>query len=246
MNRFMKNIQRQYKQIVSDLKNRADKSRAKRDSFYHKKGGYVSWGVSTTDFRLIMKKFRKQFIELKNKEALDLAWLFYKSGIEDQIYVGNFITALHSEAITSSNIKFFDKALDYFHTWGTIDDFCVHTLETLLRKFPKQTTEILRKWNKSKNMWKRRASVVAFTRKTGESGKFTNEALKLCDNLISDKEDLVQKGVGWALKDVMRGNKPKVLDYVKKLRKQGVPSVITLYALRDIKGLEKKQILAIK
>ena len=193
-----------------------------------------------------MKKYKKQFRELENKEVLDLVWLFYKSGIEDQIYVGNFITTLHSENFTISNISFFDKALNYFQTWGTIDDFCVHTLETLLLKFPKQTIKLLREWNKSNNMWKRRASVVAFTRRAGESGKFTDEALKLCNNLVSDKEDLVQKGVGWALKDVMRGNKPKVLDYVKKLRKRGISSVITLYALRDIKGLEKKQILSIK
>lgn len=235
-----------YNQIIKELWSKANKVKAERDSFYYKKGGYISWGLSTTDFRLLMKKYKKQFEKLKGKEVLDLAWLFYKSGIEDQIYVGNFITALHAESLTSSSLNFFDKALNYFHTWGTIDDFCVHTLEVLLRKFPKQTTALLAKWNKSKNMWKRRASVVAFTRKAGESGKFTNEALKPCSNLVNDEEDLVQKGVGWALKDVMRGNKPRVLNYVKKLRKQGASAVITLYSLRDIKGSERKQILSIK
>lgn len=64
-------------------------------------------------------------------------------------------------------------------------------------------------------MWKRRVSVVAFVRKIGESGKFTNEALMLCENLIWDKEDMVQKGVGWCLKDVMRGDKKKFLIMLK-------------------------------
>ena len=95
-------------------------------------------------------------------------------------------------------------------------------------------------------MWKRRASVVIFTRKVGESGRFTKEALELCENLIWAKEDLVRKAVGWCLKDVMRGDKKKVLKYVKDLRKRGVPSIITSYAIRDLRGKHKAEILAIK
>jgi 3-methyladenine DNA glycosylase AlkD len=87
---------------------------------------------------------------------------------------------------------------------------------------------------------------VVFTRRIGSSGEFTDEALELCDNLVWDKEDLVRKDVGWALKDVMRGNKKRVLEYVKGLRQKGVSAVITLYAIRDLKGNERKKILQIK
>jgi len=92
-------------------------------------------------------------------------------------------------------------------------------------------------------MWKRRASVVAFVRKVGESGLFTNQALQLCEQLIWDDQDLVRKGVGWCLKDVMRGDKRTVLSYVRQLRQRRVSSIITLYALRDIRGAERAAIL---
>ena len=141
------------------------------------------------------------------------------------------------------NYHFLDKALNYFCSWSTIDDFCIDVLQPILLKYPKETLRFLKKWNQSKNMWKRRASVVAFVRKVGESGKFTNEALALCENLIFDKEDLVQKGVGWCLKDVMRGDKKKVFEYAKRLRKRSVPATITLYAIRDLKGTERAEIL---
>ena len=42
------------------------------------------------------------------------------------------------------------------------------------------------------------------------------------------------KGVGWCLKDVMRGDRERVLAYVRGLRKRGVSAVITLYAIRDL------------
>lgn len=235
-----------YSKIVKDLLNKSSKEKIKKDSLYHKKGGYVSWGVGTADFYVVVNKYKKEFKKLDDRKVLDLAWLFYRSGVEDQIYVGNFITALHSGTLPPSSIAFFDKSLDHFHTWGTIDDFCVHVMKTFLEKFPKQTFVFLKEWNKSPNMWKRRASVVVFTRGAGESGKFTEVALKLCNNLVNDDEDLVRKGVGWALKDIMRGDKPKVLAFIKRLRKRKVSAVITLYALRDIQGLEREKILNIK
>ena len=105
---------------------------------------------------------------------------------------------------------------------------------------------MLRKWNRSENMWKRRVSVVAFVWKIGSSGHFTDEVLELCDNLIWDKEDLVQKSVGWALRDNMHEAKKRVLEYVKSLRSKGVSSTITLYAIRDLKGKEREEVLKVK
>jgi 3-methyladenine DNA glycosylase AlkD len=66
----------------------------------------------------------------------------------------------------------------------------------------------------------------------------------LCEKLIWDKEDIVQKGVGWALKDNLRSAPDRVLPYIKDLRQRGVPATITLYAIRDLKGAKRKEILA--
>jgi len=169
--------------------------------------------------------------------------MLYKDKIEDTILAGNFVLQNKIDCIGKSELPFLDKALDYFCSWSTIDDFCIDVLQPILLKYPNDTLRFLKKWNQSKSIWKRRASVVAFVRKVGESGKFTSEALALCENLIFDKEDLVQKGVGWCLKDVMRGDKKKVFEYVKKLRKRSVPATITLYAIRNLKGKERTEIL---
>lgn len=72
------------------------------------------------------------------------------------------------------------------------------------------------------------------------------QILSLCDSLINDQEDLVQKGVGWALKDAMRGAKKPILSYVKNLRQKRVSSTITLYAIRDLKGTDRQQVLDVK
>ena len=115
--------------------------------------------------------------------------------------------------------------------------------------FISETLRLHEKWVSSPNMWKRRTSVVTFTRKTASDGQYVDETLGFCEALMHDPEDLVQKAVGWALKDTIKAGpaaKRRVLALVKRMRREGLPSTITLYAIRDLKGAEREAILNIK
>ncbi|MDD3301901.1 MAG: DNA alkylation repair protein [Patescibacteria group bacterium] len=239
----MKNL---YQKIYKDLAKHKNKKRAELNKKYHKYDGYESWGLSSPEFAKVMKKYKKTILDLNCDEILELSKMLYKIKIGEFIFAGTFVLENRLDCLDKKWLPFFDEVLEYFISWGTIDDFCIDVLQPVLLKYPKETLRFLKKWNQSKNMWKRRTSVVAFVRKIGESGKFTDEALVLCENLIWAEEDMVQKGVGWCLKDIMRGDKKKVFDYVKKLRKRGVPATITLYAIRNLKGKERSEILKIK
>ena len=59
-------------------------------------------------------------------------------------------------------------------------------------------------------------------------------------------EDIVRKGVGWALKENMRSAPKKILPYVKGLRRRGVSSTIILYAIEDLKGAQRQAVLNLK
>lgn len=232
-----------YPKIYNDLIKHENKKAAEIDKKYHKYDGHRSLGIKAGALDKLLKQYKAEVKTLSCGEALALARMLYKDKIEDTILAGNYVLQNKIDCIGKSELLFLDKVLDYFCSWSTIDDFCIDVLQPILLKYPNDTLRFLKKWNQSKSMWKRRASVVAFVRKVGESGKFTNAALALCENLIFDKEDLVQKGVGWCLKDVMRGDKKKVFEYIKKLRKRSVPATITSYAIRDLKDEERVEIL---
>jgi len=238
-------IDKIYQKIKRDLRVRANPYLAKKYEVYHKKPGHIQYGILTPELRKLIKEYRPEMLKLALSERKKLAMMLYRSKYAEEAIFGNDILAKSIILMKPKDLIFFDKVFDYFTSWGRTDDFCSNILQPILLKYTDETLKLLKRWNRSKNIWKRRASVVAFTRKIGESGKFAVEGLKMCQNLINDKEDLVQKGVGWALKDLMRGDKKKVLDFVKKLRKQGVSSTITLYALRDIKGVERNKIVKI-
>src|SRR3989344_6901336 len=207
-----------YDTIVSSIQKHTDKEGVETAKRYHKYEGYESYGLLTPVLRNVLKQYKKDIEALDCEPALLLAQRLYSSGVEEQVLAGNYVLQIKIDCLIPSKFGYLDKMLDHFRSWSQVDDFCVEggkVLSVLLLKYPEETLVLLRKCNKSKNMWKKRASVVPFTRKVGESGKFTKEALEFCENLIWDNEDLVQKAVGWCLKDIMRGDKEKVLSYVK-------------------------------
>lgn len=236
-------MQTLYSKIIASLFLHENKAKAIEDQIYHKYQGYHSLGIAAKDLDKLLKQFRPEIKNLSCDAVFALALELYKNKNEDLTSAGNFVLANRSECIDASQLPFFDVALDYFCSWSTIDDFCITILQPVLCAYPTETLNLLKQWNRSDNMWKRRASVVAFVRKVGESGLFTDHALQLCERLIWDTEDLVQKGVGWCLKDVMRGDKKTVVSYVKELRERGVTSTITLYAIRDLRGAERAEVL---
>lgn len=230
--------------MCADLFAHENKETAERDKQNHKYDGYRSLGIRSPALDAILKQYKKDVLALSCRNAFALAMKFYRLHIEDMTMAGNFVMQNRCECITQDQLPFIDRVLDYFGSWSTIDDFCIDVLQPILLKYPREVITLLKRWNTTRSIWKRRASVVAFVRAVGLSGKFTKEALALCENLVTAPEDLVQKGVGWCLKDVMRGDKKKVLDYVKELRQRRIPATITLYAMRDLKGAERRALLS--
>jgi hypothetical protein len=241
------NIEDLYSEIVAELENRTDPRSVQKEMYYHKKVGpnFKAYGISGPELVEMQKRYRKVFERLSFDERTELSKRFFESGYGGQMSFGVALLKLNVKEMRPNDFCVLETVGDCLNNWGSVDAFCAEVLQPLLSKFPSEVLQLLRRWNGAESLWKRRASVVVFTRRVGASGRFTDEALEFCDRLVWDEEDYVRKGVGWALKDVMRGDKEKVLEYVKGLRRKKVSAVITLYAIRDLKGKERRAVLSI-
>jgi len=209
---------------------------------------YETYGLSSADYSALYKVFNPRFKALTPEERLSLAWRWGETRNTTLAHLGVHLLRLAVRAgdLGPDQFPFLDRYVEFFHGWGNTDLFCGDVLQPLLETYTAETLALIRRWNSSPVPMKRRASVVAFTRKTAESGRHVEVTLELCENLVWDEEDLIRKGVGWALKDTMRADKPRIVEYVKDLRRRGVSSTVTLYAIRDLKGEERREDLTIK
>jgi 3-methyladenine DNA glycosylase AlkD len=234
------------REIQQEIKFAAGNHEPQPERRFHKHDEYISYGLNTAELWKIMKAFKPRILDLGLNKRLELAENLLAEHIGELGHAGVRVLALSADELEPAHFSRFNGMLDNFRSWSHVDHFCGDVIKPLLGKYPIETLSILEEWNHASNRFKRRSSVVAFTRGIGASGLYTDEFLNLCDNLIWDPEDIVQKGVGWALKDNLRSSPVRIKTYVKELRSKGVSSTITLYAIRDLKGEQRKEILAVK
>jgi 3-methyladenine DNA glycosylase AlkD len=95
-------------------------------------------------------------------------------------------------------------------------------------------------WANSNNVWERRISILStfyFIRK----GDFT-DTLKLATLLRKDKHDLIQKAVGWMVREVYKSNQTLGLEWILKYKNE-IPRTMLRYSIEKIPEIERKKIL---
>lgn len=87
-----------------------------------------------------------------------------------------------------------------------------------LEFFPAEVFAQLKKWNRDKDPWKRRQSVVSLLYYARTKKKYLsfNQILPLIENVLHDKEYYVQKGVGWSLRELYNVYPAKTFAWMKK------------------------------
>ena len=101
----------------------------------------------------------------------------------------------------------------------------------------------LKAWTKSENRWLRRASAVTLIL-PARKGNFLNDIFEICDSLLKDEDDLVQKGYGWLLKEASRTHQKQVFEYIMK-NKKDMPRTALRYAIeklpKDLRDIAMKK-----
>jgi len=64
-------------------------------------------------------------------------------------------------------------------------------------------------------------------------GKFLEDILTIADILLTDSDDLVQKGYGWMLKEASKPHQEEIFNYVMK-NKKVMPRTALRYAIEKM------------
>jgi hypothetical protein len=136
----------------------------------------IAEGRARGDFRMphlrrIWRQFRPAVKQLPLDERLALAEGLFASRAGSLAYIADCVLALSVPMLEPIHLSDLDRFLDTFDDWGITDDFCINVLQPLLERMPADVFNLLERWSVSENRWKRRASVVVFTRKGGAFGK---------------------------------------------------------------------------
>jgi 3-methyladenine DNA glycosylase AlkD len=215
-------------QIRADLKAATDEKTQKSfQRFFKEQVKY--YGVKTETVGKIAKKYWLKVKTLDKQELFKLCEELYRSDYTEEAFVVSFWLPNYINKLEPSDLTTFKRWIEcYINNWAKCDGFCNHTIGDLLEKYPQIIGEV-KSWAKSENRWLKRASAVSLI-VPAKRGLFLQEALKISDILLIDRDDLVQKGYGWLLKEESRKHQQEVLEYVVKNRKV-MPRTALRYAV---------------
>ena len=215
-------------QIRADLKATTDpKTQKSFQRFFKEQVKY--YGVKTETVGKIARKYWSRVKTLDKQAVFALCEELYSSDYTEEAFIVAFWLPEYLENLEPGDLATFKGWIErYINNWAKCDGFCNHTIGDLIQKYPEAAAEV-KSWAKSENRWLKRASAVSFI-VPAKKGLFLEDAFEICDVLLTDEDDMVQKGYGWLLKEESRKHQTKVFDYVVKNRKL-MPRTALRYAI---------------
>ncbi len=100
--------------------------------------------------------------------------------------------------------------------WSDHDGLVHYLIAPMIAAKPARVSRVFR-WAKSPNRWFRRAACVGLIQGTRRK-MFFSEITSLSDLLLSDKDDMVQKGLGWLLRETAKADAKRAVPYLLRIR----------------------------
>lgn len=146
-----------------------------------------------------------------------------------------------SKEFGEDEFNMFDKWLGrYVRNWANCDGLAGWLLAGAIANQPRLIRR-LPAWTKSKNRWRRRAAVVTLLQEA-KAGRSTASIFEICMLLRHDSDDMVQKGVGWVLKEAYPRKPRAVREFLDDWRATA-PRLLLRIAAEKMTARDKKWLL---
>jgi len=181
--------------------------------------GDIFLGVTVPNQRLIVKKY-KELALVGIKKLLDSKIHEHRlTGL--LILVGQFEKG--DEKIRKEIYEFYLKNKARVNNWDLVDSSAHKIVGPYLED---KNRDILFELAESENLWDRRIAMIAtfyFIRKN----EF-EDALRVAEILVNDRHDLIQKAVGWMLREIGKRDEGVEIEFLR--RHQDMPRTMWRYA----------------
>ena len=201
-----------------------------------------SHGWYTAALRRAIRRCRREILREHNFEFLTNVGdqLFAGPVLEEKVAAVFLLEALNAQC-GNREFAMFESWLDRIGSWADHDGLVHYLISPLMVAKPSRT-KFAFLWAKSPNRWHRRAACVALIR--GARAKmFFPEIVRLSDSLLDDEDDMVQKGLGWLLRETAKFDAKRTVPYLMKIRERA-PRLVLRTACETLPDPLKKRVLA--
>jgi 3-methyladenine DNA glycosylase AlkD len=226
------------KKVRKDLCDNADEKTKDISQRFFKEEVAV-YGIRAAVVGAISKSNFKALNDKSKQSVFAYCEEFWKSGMLEETFIACNWSYLVHKQFTTDDFKLFERWVNtYINNWASCDTFCNHTMGEFVEKYPGYINK-LKGWAFSPNRWMRRATAVSLI-VPARKGLFLNDIFEIADIMLTDTDDMVQKGYGWMHKVASQRHQQQVFEYVMK-HKTVMPRTALRYAVEKMPEQMKKE-----
>jgi 3-methyladenine DNA glycosylase AlkD len=202
----------------------------------------ASRGWYTAELRKVAYRFHRVLL---NEHGLD-----YLVSVADRLFRGRVLEEkVMAVMILQKSVgefgpkefRLFEDWLDRISSWADHDALVYYLIGPMVVDDPARVSAVFR-WARSHNRWRRRASAVALIRGARQR-MFRPEIGRLSDVLLDDNDDMVQKGLGWLLREYAKADPTSAVKLLMKLR-SSAPRLVLRTACETLEPRTRMKVLA--
>ena len=200
-----------------------------------------SRGWRTADMRKVAVRFRRQIgKELGDDFLLAVSDKLFRGRVLEEKIFAVFLLEGQTGRFGDREFRLFETWLERITTWADHDGLVHYLISPMVAADPRRSRKVFG-WARSTNRWHRRAACVALIRAARGKAMFA-DIKRLSNFLLHDEDDMVQKGLGWLLRETAKADAKKTVPYLMSIRSRA-PRLVLRTACETLPAHVRSRIL---
>lgn len=201
----------------------------------------ASHGWRTADLRKAAVRMRRVILAHAGPDyLLQVADKLFRGRVVEEKAMAVLLLEQSVPEFREREFRLLEGWLDRVKNWDD-HDALVHTLlGPMLAAKPRRASLALR-WAKSKNRWHRRAAAVVLIR-GARMEMFERQIRRVSNQLLGDEDEMVQKGLGWLLREWAKKSPKRAIPYLLRIRTRA-PRLVLRAACETLTSARRKEVL---
>jgi 3-methyladenine DNA glycosylase AlkD len=200
-----------------------------------------SHGWYTADLRRAVRRCRSEILKEHDFDFLvGVADALFSGSVLEEKIAAVFLLEKMDARFGDREFRMFELWLDRISSWADHDGLVHYLIAPMVAAKPARVKNLFR-WAKSGDRWHRRAACVALIQGTRQK-KFFPQIKQLANALLADQDDMVQKGLGWLLRETAKYDPKRTVPYLMKIRGRA-PRLVLRTACETLPKSVKRTIL---
>ncbi len=226
----------QYAKIVAALNKKTNPAKAKiLQGFFKTKPG--EYGAGDVFLGITVPEIRKTARSFSGLSVTEIQKLLASEVHEHRLVALEILVMQYEETkdlkVKKKIVQAYIKSSSRINNWDLVDLSAPYILGDW---FLKRDKTLLYRWTVSKNIWQRRIAIIS-TFEFIRNNQYA-DTLKISRILLLDKHDLIQKAVGWMLREVGKKSLKTEKDFLNKYYKK-MPRTMLRYAIERMSERDK-------